>query len=229
MRMREFVTDDLEVPRAQVLTMLGCSHERSPSDRLCRQIDDAVRGIGECLACRSAYQSYPIRVEAGRVQVGNDVVLTSTRLAQALRPCHRLFVYVVTLGPEVDEFVGYWMQRRPALGVVVDAAASALADSMVGQIEQELSESLPPSQALGLPFSPGYCDWSIREQTKLFRLLPDGAAGVALSAESMMSPRKSVSGVLGVGPVVAVTKAKSPCFSCARIDCDHRRRPYEGR
>jgi hypothetical protein len=224
-----FVDRHLEMPSARVLAALGCKPGRKVNVRVQRQIDAAVDGIRERMACRFAYCTYPMRVEGRHLHVDGRASFHSARLAHALRSCHRLHVYIVTLGADVDAFVDEWMQRRPDFGVVVDAAASAAAESMVDRVEQELAESLPSNLALSLPFSPGYCDWPVTEQQKIFSLLPEGAAGVRLSAHSMMAPRKSISGVFGAGPVAAVTEAGCPCSDCARADCGHRRRPYSGR
>lgn len=224
-----FVDHGIELSRQRLLATLGCKPGRKLSRRMEHQVDKAVQEVSERVACRSAYCAYPMRVLPGRVCVDGRVMLRSTRLAQAMGPCERVFVYVVTLGAEVDAYIKEWMERRPDFGVIADAAASAAAESMVDQVEQDIAERLSPAQALSLPFSPGYCDWPVQEQTKIFSLLPEDTAGVRLSSDSMMSPRKSITGVLGAGPVADVTEAGCPCSSCARVDCRHRRRPYTGR
>lgn len=228
-KMSESLDCDLDVPSAQALRTLGCRPNQKLTGRLQRQLDTAVREIRERVDCLFAWRSFPVRVEPGRVCVDGKITLRSARLAEAMRPCRRVFAYVVTLGPAVDEYIAECMDRRPGYGIVVDAVASSAAESMVARVEENISEGLAPTEALSLPFSAGYCDWSVREQSKVFSLLPQGAAGVTLSADAMMSPRKSISGVFGAGPVAAVTQAACPCTSCARQDCAHRRRPYSGR
>jgi cobalamin-dependent methionine synthase I len=46
-------------------------------------------------------------------------------------------------------------------------------------------------------YSPGYGDWDISEQAKLFRLVPGDAIGVHLSETHQMTPEKSVSAMIG--------------------------------
>ena len=48
-------------------------------------------------------------------------------------------------------------------------------------------------------YSPGYCEWSVAEQQKLFSLLPENFCGISLSDSSLMTPIKSVSGIIGIG------------------------------
>jgi hypothetical protein len=220
---------DIELSSRQVLESLGCAPPRKPSARLRRQIEKAIQCVADAAACRMERCSHPMRVRDGRVCVADEVALRGEKLAQAFGGCREIHVYVVTLGPDVDRLIDHWMRTRPDFGVVVDTVASLAAESLVERVEQEVSQGLPPAAALSLPFSPGHCDWPVREQQQLFDLLPDDPAGVRLSADFMMSPRKSVSGVLGVGPVAAVIRSRNPCAGCNRSGCSHRRFPYIGR
>jgi hypothetical protein len=215
-----------EAPRPQVAATLGCPSHRKPSTRVVRQIDDAVSAVAERAETRVEYRNYPVQVERGRVEVAGRVTFNSGKLALALDACRSVYVYVVTLGREVDRLIEETMDRRPDVGVVIDAAASVAAEAMVDRLEQTLSEQLAPWAALSLPFSPGHCDWPVTDQAKIFSLLPERPAGVVLSSDLMMIPRKSISGVLGVGPVEAVTESRNPCAACQREDCPHRRCSY---
>lgn len=215
-----------EAPRARVLARLGCPPDVEPSSRLRRQIDKAIAWLQEHAEPRVEHRSYAMTVEDGLVRVDCGTTLNSAKLARSLKACHTLHVFLATLGRRVDEFIDRTMQRRPDVGVVVDAVASVAAETMVDQVTQDLSENLPPGEALSLPFSPGYCDWAVDEQRKIFSLLPDCPAGTVLSEDAMMSPRKSVSGILGAGSEEEMADTLNPCASCARNDCGHRRSPY---
>jgi hypothetical protein len=215
----------LQVPRAEVAAVLGCPPDATPSARLARQLDDAIDEVIARAEVKVEHRSYPMHIDKGRVHVAGRTTFTTRKLALALESCESIHVFITTLGRKVDRFIDESMRRRPNFGVVVDAAASIAAETMVDRIEQTLSEQLSPRAALSLPFSPGHCDWAVTEQQKLFSLLPEQPAGVFLSADLMMNPRKSITGVLGVGPVDVVTESRNPCRACARTDCAHRRCP----
>jgi hypothetical protein len=70
-------------------------------------------------------------------------------------------------------------------------------------------------------YSPGYCEWHVSEQQKLFRLLPAGYCGVSLTDSSLMRPIKTVSGFIGVGP--EVRRNAYTCGLCELQDCLYRR------
>ena len=66
-------------------------------------------------------------------------------------------------------------------------------------------------------YSPGYCGWPVSDQQQLFELFPPQICGVELNSSSLMSPVKSVSGVIAVGS--QVQKMPYGCAICGRKDC----------
>ncbi|MCP4153380.1 MAG: hypothetical protein GY757_36975 [bacterium] len=50
-----------------------------------------------------------------------------------------------------------------------------------------------------LNYSPGYCGWHISGKGKLFEKLKPGSIGIRLNESYLMSPLKSISGVLTAG------------------------------
>ena len=61
----------------------------------------------------------------------------------------------------------------------------------------------------------------VAEQRILFSLLPDGFCGISLTGAAFMTPVKSVSALIGVGP--EATKAPYPCRRCEDEDCPNRK------
>jgi hypothetical protein len=54
-------------------------------------------------------------------------------------------------------------------------------------------------QTLTNRYSPGYCQWPVTDQRKLFRLFKGSPCGVILTDSALMNPIKSISGLIGVG------------------------------
>jgi len=71
-------------------------------------------------------------------------------------------------------------------------------------------------------FSPGYCGWNVKEQHKLFQLLPPKFCGISLSDSALMIPIKSISGIIGMGDHVIVSDY--PCDVCHEENCIYRSR-----
>jgi len=66
-------------------------------------------------------------------------------------------------------------------------------------------------------YSPGYCNWNVAEQHKLFKLLPKDFCGVSLTESVLMQPIKSISGFIGVGEKIKYHHYK--CKFCTQKQC----------
>ena len=72
--------------------------------------------------------------------------------------------------------------------------------------------------------SPGNCGWPINDQEKLFRLLPENFLGITLNSSGMMTPVKSISGIVGIGKNVSLKHTE--CEFCASKNCMYRKVEY---
>ena len=111
-------------------------------------------------------------------------------------------------GKEGEEMVSY---IRDLIGSVAVEKAAELIQEKIELIAREKKLNI------STPFSPGYCEWSVAEQQKIFALLPENFCGIKLSSSSLMSPAKSVSGITGIG--ANCKKQYSQCHWCTDKDC----------
>ena len=74
-------------------------------------------------------------------------------------------------------------------------------------------------------YSPGYCNWDVSEQYKLFSFFPKEFCGIKLSDSALMQPIKSVSGIIGAGR--QVQKREYRCGICSQKNCIMRNRRQE--
>ena len=63
----------------------------------------------------------------------------------------------------------------------------------------------------------------LTEQKKLFDLFEGVDTGVTLSEHCQMSPLKSVSGLIGIGPMDEIRQYETPCQRCDMPSCSMRR------
>ncbi|UCF63002.1 MAG: methionine synthase [bacterium] len=131
-------------------------------------------------------------------------------------------IFAATAGPAFED----WSRQLfdvgdyPA-GYVVDFIGSEVAEAAADQLEIDLQDKIS-SHPLKMTnrFSPGYCGWNVKEQFKLFSLLPENFCGISLTESALMTPLKSVSGIIGIGN--KVLKTDYPCDICTMKNC-HRR------
>lgn len=163
------------------------------------------------------------KVEHGTVIPEGHLPLESQILAEVFSSCERLAVFLLTLGEDVDHRIREMMERKPHYGFILDTAASVAAESTAQYVQDRLRETLEPDETTTLRYSPGYCGWPIGEQEKLFPLLPSDRIGVRLLDNALMSPRKSISGLIGIGTSEAIQLSGNACRTCKKNNCPHRR------
>lgn len=110
-------------------------------------------------------------------------------------------------------------------GYIADIMGSEIVEAAIDWLEIKIQGKLEPlSLKTTNRFSPGYCGWNVREQFKLFSLLPQNFCRITLTDSALMVPIKSVSGIIGIGETVE--KIGYPCDVCTMKNC-YRRRKHE--
>lgn len=176
---------------------------------------------------RLAFQEFEIASTSDTsLCLAEGTTFHSSKLANTLKYCDEMVVFVCTIGEELEKEVGKLMKRnRFSLAYILDAIGSVAAESAVEKFCRIQSETYKKNGMLTtLRFSPGYCDWPIQEQKKIFSLLNSNRIDVTLLDSCLMRPRKSISGVFGAVPVEAApARPYNPCKNCDRKKCDGRR------
>lgn len=138
-----------------------------------------------------------------------------------LENAHRVFLYVVTCGRELDKWSGGYSD--PLLAYFADyikeAALARALEYFYGSIERKYRLKRYSKMAPG-----SLQDWPLRQQARLFRALggAESRAGVELTESFLMVPSKSVSGILFPTEI-----SFESCMLCPREKCRGRRAPYD--
>jgi hypothetical protein len=138
-----------------------------------------------------------------------------------------LALFAATVGDPVSAKIQELFEENdPATGCMLDGIASDRAEMAATLLAQAFLDSLLERgkvnpEARALPYSPGYCGWHITGQRKLFAFLDPERIGISLNSSCLMSPIKSVSGVLVVGrPAIHdFNNDFDFCFDCATWEC----------
>jgi hypothetical protein len=219
------IRNELDIDVKQVLSRMGGGTAGMPSAR----VESLVREYADniCHLIEPSY-SYVIRdvssVRGSRVFIEGSVVFRSNVIAELLRQCPRVAVFVLTIGGRLGEVVrqlsgeGFLVQAA-----VLDAIGSDAAETLAHVVQDIIkSEAAAEGLAISRRFSPGYCDWRVSQQKMVFRALGGDCAGVHLTDGCLMVPQKSISGIIGLGPAGRV-ESYNPCSTCNKRDCAGRR------
>ena len=124
--------------------------------------------------------------------------------------------------PAVVAKVGGVMEQGDIMeGYVVDVAGNYLVERAMDLLQNVIEDEMA-SQGMKITnrYSPGYCEWDIREQQKLFSLFPENYLDVSLTDSCLMQPIKTVSGVIGIGKDVKLNPYT--CHYCTQANCLYR-------
>jgi hypothetical protein len=213
----------------KVLRLLGAKQGRRVSPASLRRVDLLTEAIEGMLQPQLSYRVLELsQVDRSGIQLAGGTCFKSPKLARALADAQAVCCFMATVGPAVDAEIQRLMQRRRhADAFVLDAIGSTSAENVVEQFYQRMVRRQKDNNAgVTLRFSPGYCDWPIRQQRPLFALFDDmDTPDVALNERCLMSPRKSVSGLFGLLPPGAniANPACNPCNTCNKRNCTARR------
>ena len=150
---------------------------------------------------------------------GNDI-------ARHLRGCDAMVLMAVTLGSGADTLMRRLELTDIALAAVVDAMASAVMEELCNALEAEIRTSVQAQgHYLTGRFSPGYGDCPLTlQQPFAIALDTVRGLGMAVTPENLLTPRKSVTAILGVANH-PVTGARAGCGHCLlREKCEYRKR-----
>jgi hypothetical protein len=208
--------------------LLGRRKKNAISRATAVRLESGLRKLPELLQPRLVYTvEEPAHIGNGQVHLKNGLVLASPKLAWSLKGAQKLVFFVATVGAKIDREIEELMAAgRLADSYVLDALGSGAVEWVADRFQDSIEEKYEERELqAGLRFSPGYCDWPLVEQKKMFTLLETGKVGVELGDTCLMSPRKSVSAVFGLYPPQARPQSRhmNPCRRCAKGDCLARR------
>lgn len=183
-----------------------------------------VREMGEELSGRIAPHYGYVLVEGetigcGQLRLGDELFHPGAIITHAMKGADKYALFTATIGKEFDRFTRQLKEEDDILRLfVADALGSVLAEATVSLLMKQL-EQAAAAEGLSISnnYSPGYCDWFLAEQKKLFSLFPEGSTGISLTDSCLMLPVKSVSGIVAIGK--EVKRREYGCAICKMENC----------
>jgi len=159
----------------------------------------------------------------GVIHLEGTIEFQSRNLSEVMKSAEKIVCFIGTLGPGIEEEVGVLMQNNDlSEAYILDAMGSVAVEDLVDKFQQTIRDECERmGKTVTLRFSPGYCDWPLIEQKKLFSLFKPEDIPVQLLDSCLMQPVKSISGVFGIVPQGSALY--NPCRSCDDRACKVRR------
>lgn len=153
------------------------------------------------------------------IQVESTIFSPAKIVTTQLKDASEIALFVCTAGAGISAHSQHLSAEGDTLlSYVFDVIGSLTVDKAANKIEEDIKKEMN-TRALNISdsFSPGYCDWSVADQKKLFALLPPDFCGITLSESSLMNPIKSASGIIGIGS--QMKQIGYQCNWCSDINC----------
>ncbi|MBN1117643.1 MAG: methionine synthase [Bacteroidales bacterium] len=140
-------------------------------------------------------------VPEGKIYIDDLFFEVNKTIAAQLRKAEYLAFFICTIGNSIERTSKEYLSKGDLLeGYIFDLIGSESAENLAEVVHQEVMEY---AQSGGLQisnrYSPGYCNWDVSEQFKLFSLFPSEQIKIKLTDSALMNPIKSVSGIIGIG------------------------------
>ena len=201
---------------------MGCPPHRA-GEELRNLVADCARKVLGTVRPRWAWRELALTLEENGVRLEGGLLLPGADLKRHLAGCQQAAVFCATLGAEIDALIRKNEQMDMGRALALDCCASAAVEALCDQIEGELQGKFPGC-FFPYRFSPGYGDLPLEVQGELLELLDaPRRVGLCATQSHLLTPRKSVTAILGVARQ-EIQQTHRSCLGCpAREGCQYRK------
>ncbi|MFC1920214.1 vitamin B12 dependent-methionine synthase activation domain-containing protein [Chloroflexota bacterium] len=216
----------ITIDRHQLLNQIGYDDDYEPSAKIKSLVDGYIDNYHNLIESSFSYVIMDIEsVQGSHVNLENSITLKSNVLARLLERCEQAVIFALTIGNHLEDMSAYLVENGLVLqATVLDAIGSAAAEQLAFYVEDIIGKLVGYNGlVISRRFSPGYCDWDVSQQEMVFKALRDEPLDIHLTEEYLMLPRKSISGIIGIGSSNNSIETYNPCKTCQSADCPGRR------
>lgn len=224
-------TRNFEFPFGEIAVTLHDLFEWAPQQS--RGLDDFPDVLQETLStaeplilARGGYRILSLDAcNEDTLTLGGLLFETGKIITKPFRKADHVAVFACTAGPGIQTACVDFITKGESLkAYIMDTVGTVVVEKAMNRIATELErEAAQSGWQCTNRYSPGYCGWRVDEQQKLWSLLPAGYCGITLNAASLMTPVKSISGMIGLGQ--QVIKTPYACSGCNMKHCLYKKRP----
>ncbi len=220
------VSDCLDIDIQQVLRNIGYDDNCKLPARISSLIEEYIENIPHLVVPAYTCVIRDINwVHGSTVVIDGPVIFESEVIGWLMKQCEKVAVFLVTIGGHLEETAcGLAEDGLILQSAVLDAIGSVAVESVANFVQERVKEIASEGGLdISRRFSPGYCDWEVSQQRVIFGAVNGDYKGIRLTEECLMVPRKSISGIIGVGSCNGNVENYNPCKICAQIECLGRR------
>ena len=190
-----------EQPEWQDRTILQFMFCKTADENTRALIDECKGLVDNALKYRVCYSVFPVSVSGDEI----DMTFAKTRsasLAKNLAGCEYIVLFAATAGVEMDRLIERYLKISPAKSMCLGAIGGERVEALCDEFNNLVIEKAGENGYTARPrFSPGYGDLDLGLQRDIFAHLDlTRKMGMTLGDNLLMSPRKSVTAIIGLKP-----------------------------
>jgi hypothetical protein len=230
---------DINVQESEYKRLLGYPKEYVVNDRVRELMDTTLKWYNE----NGKPWIYVRQVDA--FEINNDHFLidgkefTSKRVFAQMNEAQAdsAVVAAVSAGKNCEERASQlWQEKKPDEYFFMEVYGSAIVEHLIANAAGFICAWADQNSMAALPrYSPGYPEWDIREQQKLYDVIVQDKKytfpeEIHVMNTGMLNPKKSLLTIFGITKQldkVQRTANLLPCENCSLANCQYRRRPYK--
>jgi hypothetical protein len=220
-RQFSFSWQELNVQPSDVEFFMGFHREpaHEPFPELIAQAFSEAEQLFEIKAGYREIEDVQFLPATRQIAVNGQILTTGSIIFRQIRKSVKVVLFASTAGEAVTTRSRQVNRDGDMIySYVLDSLGSVVAEKAVDKMMEIMEEEASASGwHISESYSPGYCNWDVAEQQKLFSFFPEKFCGITLSPSSLMHPVKSISGIIGIGP--AQTRNGYKCLVCHDKNC----------
>lgn len=171
---------------------------------------------------RGIWEIYNYSAYTGQIEHTSPIHIEGNAVKRHLQQAEKIILFSATLGEEIENAItAYFEEGAYSYSLILDAAATTAIEATADEMEKAMLQTVEKQGYKMLRrFSPGYGDWDIHFQPQMLLLTDAQKIGIRLTESYMLTPRKSITAVIGLIPSqTAFIKQKENCANCAQNNC----------
>ena len=162
-------------------------------------LEECIAEAESSLSYKVAYREYPMNNGGDKVSLG-FTECCSEFLVHGLGNCTKVLVFAATVGQKIDWLISRYEILSPAKAHMLDAIGTERVESLCDAFSAFIAKKEVKNGCRLHPrISPGYGDVPLEMQKDIFAVLDcPRRIGVSLGERLLMTPRKSVTALIGI-------------------------------
>jgi len=164
-----------------------------------------------------------LNIKSGIIKIENIQLNLGRQVCGYIKGSDQAALFICTAGEDFTRMTNALNEQGDIMeAYLLDAIGSLTVENAMDKIQEDLKLSLQKDHLkISNRYSPGYCNWQLTDQKSLFKLIGENQIGINLSDSYLMTPRKSVSGLIGIGQLIR--HHEYGCKTCSNTTCIYRK------